>query len=222
MYVIIVGGGRTVYFVARQFVGKGYQLAIISKNEDDCQLLARQFRRALILHGDGSDPRVIEDAGAHQADVLLALTPHDQDNLIACQIAQQMFGVPRTVAVVNDPDNEAVFRQLGVTTVFSTSRILGMLIEEQTGFDEITNLFPVAEGRITVTEVPIRQGAPALARSLAELELPEGSLVAGIIRGDTVIVPRGGSTLERGDRVLLISRPEQIGDALRILVGEEV
>jgi trk system potassium uptake protein len=220
MRVILVGGGKTLYFLARQFIGKGYHVTIINDDPEDSLTLSRQLRRALVVHGDGSDPHILEEAGARQADVLLALTPHDQDNLIACQIVAQMFGVPRTIAMVNDPDNEEIFQKLGVTAVFSVSRILSALLEEQTGFEEITNLFALAEGRVTVTEINLGVDAPAADRSLLELNLPNGSLVVAIIRDGEVLVPGGTSRLQVGDRLVLVSQPAIYGDTLRSLVGD--
>lgn len=222
MNVILVGGGKTVYFLTRQFTAKGYNVAVVNDSEDDSRYLARQFPRVLVLHGDGSDAGILEDAGARQADALLALTPHDQDNLIACQVAQQLYGVPRTIAMVNDPDNEKLFSTLGVTTVFSATLLLAHLIEEQTGFDSIINLFPVAGGRITVTEVVLHDDAPSLNKTLRELEMPAESLIAGIIRNGETIVPSGHSRLLAGDRLVLISQPDNHASSLRTLVGKEV
>ena len=174
------------------------------------------------MHGDGSDPALLEAAGARRADVFLALTPHDEDNLIACQLAQSMFGLPRTMAVVNDPENEAIFQQLGINVAVSATRIITTLIEEQTTFDAITNLFPVAEGRIVVTEVRLDADAPALGKTLQSLMLPEGALVAGILRGETVIVPRGSTQLQQSDRLILVTQPDNYGEALRTLIGEDI
>ncbi len=220
MRVILIGGGKTVYFLAKQFISKGYHLTIVNRDPAEAKMLSRQIRATVIL-GEGSDPAVLEEAGARRADVVLSLTPHDPDNLVACQIARQMYGVPRTIALVNDPENEEIFCQLGVTVAFSATRIIAILIEEQAGFEDITNLIPVAEGRVNVTELALREGAPAADKSLQELNLPGDSLVACIIREGQVIVPQGSSRLQVGDRLILITLPENYGAVLRILVGEE-
>jgi trk system potassium uptake protein len=219
MHVIIIGRGKTVYFLAKQFASKGYQLTLINQDLAECRALSRHLK-ATVVHGDGSNPAILEEAGARQAEIVLALTPHDQDNLVTCQLAQRMYDVPRTVALVNDPDNEEVFRRLGITAAFSATRILLGLIEEQTGFEEITSLVPVAEGRVTVTELIVQPDAPAVGRSLQELQLPEGALIATIVRGDEVIIPKGGSRVLAGDRLILIGQPASYGDALRALTGE--
>jgi len=221
MRVILIGGNKTTYFLARTFASKGYHLAIVNKDPAEAKWLSERVK-ALVILGDGSDPAILEQAGARRADVVISLTPHDEDNLITCQIARQMYGVPRTMALVNDPDNEAIFTQLGITTAFSATRIIATLIEQQTALEDITHLVLAAEGRVNVTEVTLRSGAPAIGKSLYELALPEDSLVACIIRGEQVIVPRGPSRLQLADRLILIDLPENHGQMLRALMGQTI
>lgn len=220
MRMLIIGGGKTVYFLAKQFASRGYYTSIITRNEHEAREFSRQLE-AQVIHGDGSIPAILEDAGARRSNVVLALTPRDEDNLIACQLAQRMFGVPQTVALVNDPENESIFQQLGVTTAFSATRIIALLIEEQTGFEEVVNLLPAAGGRVHVTEVSLPDDAPAIGKQLQELPLPENSLIATVIRGDDVIIPGGKTRLEASDRVIVITEPATYGIVLRELAGDE-
>jgi trk system potassium uptake protein TrkA len=224
MRVLLIGGGETIetiYFLARLFAGRGYQVTIVNPHPSEAKMLSRQVNATVIL-GDGSDPAVLEEGGARRADVVLSLTPYDPDNLVACQIAQKMYGVPRTMALANDPENEAVFRQLGITEVFSATRVIGSLIEGQTVSDEITYLFPADEGRLNVTEVVLGEGAPAAGKTLQELVLPQDSLVACIIRDGQALVPRGENRLQVADRLLLITMPESQEELIRALAGQEV
>lgn len=220
MRVIIVGGGKTVYFLAKQFAAKGYHTSIINRNEHDAQRLSRHLE-ATVIRGDGSEPAVLESAGARQTDVVLAMTPHDQDNLITCQLAQRMYGVPRTIALVNDPESEPIFRQLGVTIAFSATQIIATLIEEQADFDEVINLIPAAGGRVNVTEVTLPDDAPAVGMQLRELRIPQNALIATIIRDEEVIIPGGASRLETDDRLIIITQPETYADTIRALTGDE-
>ncbi len=221
MRVILIGGGETIetiYFLSRLFVRRGYRVTVVNPYPDEAQMLSRQVKATVIV-GDGSDPAVLEEAGARRADVVLSLTPHDPDNLVACQIAQRLYSVPRTMALVNDPDNEEIFRQLGISEVFSATRVIGSLIEGQTVFDEITHLFPADEGRLHVSEVVLDEQAPAAGKSLAELDLPEDSLVAAIVRNGQVIVPGGQDRLQVADRLILIGLPENQEEVFRLLAG---
>lgn len=221
MRVILIGGGETfdtLYYVARHLESKGYQLTIVTPYPDEAKTLSQRLE-ATVLLGNGSDPAVLEQAGARRADVVLSLTAHDPDNLVACQIAHRLYGVPRTVALTNDPDNESVFRRLGISTVFAPARIIGRLIEAQTSFEQIASLTAVAEGRVHVTEVVLQEDAPAVGKTVAELGIPYDCLVATILRGGEVIVPRGDQRLQVGDRLIVITLPESQGTAIRILTG---
>lgn len=221
MNVILIGGGKTTYFLARQFIGQGHRVTIINRNPAEAKQLSEQVS-ALVLLGDGSDSTLLEEAGARRAEVVVALTPHDQDNLVACQLARQLFGVPRTVALVNDPENEALFVELGVSVAFSATQVIANLIEQKLGFEEITNLTLAAEGRVSITEVILRPGVPAVDHTVQELDLPENSLIACIVREGQVIVPRGNSLLYVADRLILVTLPHSHGQTLRALLGPEV
>lgn len=220
MRVIVVGRGKLVYFLARHFSGKRYHVTIVNQDEDESVVLARRLKATVML-GDGSDPAVLEEAGARRADVVLSVTHSDEENLAVCQIAHKMFQVPRTVALINDPENEEVFRKLGVSLAFSPTQIIARILEERAGFEEIASLFPVAEGEISVSEVLLRPDAPSAGRRLQELGLPEGALIGGIVRDGRAVIPRGGTALQGGDRLILIARSQDYEGVLRLLTGEE-
>jgi len=218
MKVLIIGGGKTLYFLCRKFTAKGYEVVIINRKMEECVLLARQLS-ATVVCGDGSDAEILREAGAMGADAVLAITPHDQDNLVACQLASLKFGVPRVVALANDPDNAEVFEKLGVSS-FSTTHILGSLIEQRASLEQIVNLLPVGEGRVNVTEIMIEADSPVAGRHLKEIALPENALVAVVIRDNQPIVPRGENDLLAGDRVVLITLPENHGPVLKSFTRE--
>jgi len=218
MRILIVGGGKTVYFLARSFLAKGHAVTVINRDPEECVRLASRLN-VTVVQGDGSDPAILEEAGAHVADAALAATPNGEDNLAICQLAGREFGVPRAVALVNDPDNEEVFRALGVKA-FATTRMVASLIEQHAALDEITNLVPVGEGKVNITEVALRPEAPVIGRTLGELGFPDGALVAVILRGEEAIVPRGSTEVRAGDRLVLITLPENHGRVLRLVTGE--
>lgn len=217
-HILVVGGGRLVYFVCRALIAKGHTVTVINRRQAECVWLARRLR-ALVVHGDGSRPQTLEEAGAGSADAVLAVTPNDEDNLVICQLAAVRFGVPRTLASVSDPDHEEVFAQLGVTAV-ATTRILASLIEQRIGFDQIVNLLPVGEGKANVTEVTLTDQCPVVGQSLSQVPLPADSLVALILRRGEAVVPRGPTVLERGDRLIVITLPANHGQVIRMLTGE--
>jgi len=193
MKVLIVGGGKPLYFLCRNFTAKGYEVVIINRNKNECVQLARQLR-AVVVCGDGSDAQVLKEAGALGADAVLAITPNDQDNLIICQLASLKFGVPRAVALANDPDNAEVFEKLGVSA-FSTTHIVGSLIEQRASLEQIINLLPVGEGLVNVTEIVLDADSPVAGKVLKDIDLPDNALIAVVIRDNQPIVPRGANDL---------------------------
>lgn len=218
MKVIIVGSGMTVYFLCRNFASKGYDVVIVNRNREECTLLAHQLS-ATVICGDGSDAGTLQDAGAMGADAVLAITPNDQDNLVICQLAALKFGVPKTIALANDPDNADVFEKLGVSS-FSTTQIVGNLIEQRASLEQIVNMLPVGEGRVNVTEIVVSNDSPVAGKVLKEIKLPENALVAVIIRNGRPIIPRGFNNVLPNDRLVLITLPENHGPVLRVFTGE--
>jgi trk system potassium uptake protein TrkA len=217
--VIIVGGGKLVYFLGRLFISSGCAVSVINRDAGDSREIARELK-ALVIAGDGSDPRRLEEAQAMRADAVVAVTPSDADNLAICQIARRRFEVPRTVALVNDPDNENVFKQLGVTSVFNQTKMISSLIQQEVSLQDIVSLLPLKEGKVNATEITIRKEHRCESKSLSEISLPKGTLLSVILRGDSVIIPRGDTKLLAGDKAILLSTPQSQGPAIRTLTGE--
>lgn len=219
MNILIVGGEKLVYFISRLFFSKGHTVTVINRDQRECTRLARRLK-STIVYGDGSDLTILEEAGARSADAVLAATPNDEDNLVICQLASFHFGVPRTLALVNDPDNEEVFQKLQITSALSITKVVASLIEQRTEFDDIINLFPIGEGKLNITEVSLQETSPVVGRTLLEVSLPENSLIASILRNGEPIVPRGPTELLAGDRLILITLPENHGRVLKKLTGD--
>ena len=219
MKIILIGGSKLAYFLAKQFASKNYYTTIINEDLEEAKTLSRTLK-ATVIHGQGSDPATLGEAGALQADVVLSLTTHDEDNLIACQIAQKEYGVPRTIALVNDPENQQIFEKLGITVAFSATQIIASLIEQQTASSDIQNLLPIAEGKVNVTEIALEQDNPAVNKTIDELQLPNGTLIACILRKGEVIVPNGENSLQALDRLIVIGQPESYGQLMRLLCNE--
>jgi trk system potassium uptake protein TrkA len=220
MKVIIIGGSKVVYFLAKTFLAKGYHVTIINSNGDDCEWFAKRLK-ATVICGNGYEEKFQEEAGTGEADCLIAMTATDEDNLIACQIADRKFGVPKILAFVNNPENVEIFKKLGVKIALSTVEIVSKIIEEKIEFEEITNLIPLAEGKINVTEVELTNKSPVLGKPLKDIDFPKGALLACVIRKDMPIIPRGFTVLEESDRLVLITMPDEYEEALRLLTGEK-
>lgn len=220
MQIIIVGGGKVVYHLAKIFHTKGYNTAIINRDKEYCEYLARKLN-ALVIHGDGSDPDAMQDAEASKADAILALTENDPDNLFICQMAQKKFDIPGTFAVINNPDNESIFKKLGIKTIFNTTKLLSILIEQQVETAEINNLLTIEEGRVSISQIILKEDSPVLNKTLIEIDLPEDIVLGSIIRDKEVLIPRGNTKLLPGDKVLVVTLVENQSEAFTALTGEK-
>jgi trk system potassium uptake protein len=221
MRVIIVGQSKTIYFLAREFASQGYAATIICNDRAKAMEFSRQLPKATVMYGDGTSARVLREAEANQADVLVALQEADQDNLVTCQLGKHLFDIPRTITLINDPEHEEVFQKLGVSVALSAAKILGQMIREQVSFEEIQNLLSLEGGLVTVSELILPPSSPVVGKTLAQLSLPSETLIAAIIRGDIVIIPRGTAVLQAADKLLLVAKSATQGELLRRLTGHE-
>ncbi|MEW6753718.1 MAG: TrkA family potassium uptake protein [Candidatus Latescibacterota bacterium] len=218
MRTLIAGQGSLLYFLCRSFASAGHAVTVVNPDRQECMGLAERLRIA-VVHGDATRPAVLADAGVRQADIALAATPRDPDNLVVCQLAGLHFGVPRVLALVDDPDNEAVFRELGVEA-FSLTRTLVSLIEQQATLDQIASFVPVGQGKVNLTEVVLAADSPLAGRRLDQARVPQEMLVACLVRDGRALIPRGTTALQAGDRVIVISLPESHGRAIQAITGQ--
>jgi trk system potassium uptake protein TrkA len=218
MNIIIVGGGKKIHFLTKSFISKGYNVTIVNDDYDYCKKLDK-MHDAKIVYGDGTKPYILEDAGIAYCNMIIALTPKDPDNLVICQIAQKMYDVKKTFTIVSDPQNIDIFKKLGIDTVISTSDIISSLIEQRVTIDDINNLMPIEEGKISIMEVDINPDNPIIGQALSDVKLPEESIVGCIIRGDSAVIPRGNTKIIESDRLIILSLPGTQSEVLRVIRG---
>jgi len=218
MNIIIVGGGKKIHFLTKSFVSKGYNVTIVNDDYDYCKKLDK-MHDANIVYGDGTKPYILEDAGIAYCHMIIALTPKDPDNLVICQIAEKMYNVKKTFTIVSDPQNIDIFKKLGIDTVISTSDIISSLIEQRVTIDDINNLVPMEEGKITIMEVDINPDNPIIGHALSDVKLPEESIIGCIIRGDSAVIPRGNTRIAESDRLIILSLPGIQSEVLKVIRG---
>jgi trk system potassium uptake protein len=162
---------------------------------------------------------VLEESSANRARVFVAATGSDQDNLIACQVAKKVFGVPKTVARASNPKNESVMAQLGVDSIVSTTAIIQPVIERELPTVRIKTLLSFQDGAYQILEYPVDANAPAANRQLRDIDLPLESNLIAILRGQTTVVPRGETTLNEGDVIVALVKSEQEAQLRAALLG---
>jgi trk system potassium uptake protein TrkA len=220
--VSIAGGGVVGRSIARDLVRNGHDVLIV---ESDAVLVARQSAAedqtgTRWIAGDACEVSTLLDAGFGEADVVVAATGDDEDNLVVSLLSKQEFAVPRVIARVNHPENEWLFNETwGVDVSVSTPHLMTALVEEALSVGTLVRLLHFAEGRAGLVEVTLADASPAAGCSIADLGMPRDSSIVAIIRNRKVIVPRGDTDLVAGDEVIVLIAEDAEDRVRHILVG---
>ena len=217
-YVIIVGGGLVGYYLARALLQSGHEATIIERNPDTYEIVSHQIDCPVVL-GDGSTTAVLERAGASRANVLCAVTNHDQDNLITCQMAKFRFGVPKTVARVKNPKNEMVMRRLGVDITVSSTAIITNIIESEVPASPVLTLASLGSCGAAIQEYRLNAHSPAAGKKPRQVQLPPKCSLIGILRRGELLISMDSTVLESGDTVLAVVAQTLESAVRKILLG---
>ncbi|MSO18966.1 MAG: hypothetical protein EXQ56_00640 [Acidobacteria bacterium] len=217
-YAIIMGGGRVGYFLGRTLLEEGHEICMLENNPETFTLVSTQLE-CPILQGDGSSYHILEKAGAARADLFIAVTNHDQDNLIGCEVAKREFGVPKTISRVKNPKNEWIMQQLGVDVTVSSTAIISNLIESELPIHKIRTLLNLRVGGLEIMEYALDATSPAVGHQLKELTMPPNCSIVTILRGNTAVVPRGDTAFESGDMVLTLTDMADEPALRKLLLG---
>ena len=224
MYIVIAGGGKIGEYLASVLLGSGNDVAVIEENLQTADHLSIVLEgRYLVIHGDGCDSKYQEDAGIRKADVFVATTGQDDDNLVSCEIAQRVFNVPRCIARVNNPKNLRIFREVGIESVSSTT-LIANLIEEETLLGSVSVASSLTHGNVVLTEitVPRMRYHSNEAGILAEsVPMPENSLIAAVSPrdDDNVEVVGEETVLYPGDKAIVVADTEVLDEVRSLFKG---
>ena len=205
MNVIVIGGGKVGFYLCKTLLEHGHQPLIIEKNKRTCEYASTQLDIPTI-NADGSTIEALTAANASLSDAVIAVTGLDQDNLISCQLAKEIFHVPKTVARVNNPKNAAVMKKLGVDIPISSTDNIARLLEREVDTARIKALLSLNRGEAPLTELQIPDNSPPSGKRPFELDIPEDAVLAAIFRDDKLIIPRGNAQIMSGDKVLVIAK----------------
>jgi trk system potassium uptake protein TrkA len=217
MRVVIAGAGSVGRSIARELLHNGHQVLLIDKDVDDVQ--ARLVPAATWLLADACEISSLHEAGLAECDVVVAATGDDKANLVLSLLAKTEFGVPRTVARVNNPKNEWMFDEAwGVDVAVSTPRLMTALVEEAVSIGDLVRIFTFGQGQSTMVELTLPENSPFAGKRVGDVPWPDDSVLVGIIREDHPIAPSRDDSLEAHDELLFLATPE-IEDALEAMLS---
>ena len=207
MYIIIVGGGKVGYYLAKTLAPEKHRIVLIEEDFQLCEKIAFELidLGVNLIHGDGTDVNFLKDAEIEKADMLIAVTGHDQSNLVACQLAKTYFGVARTIARVNNPKNINVFRQLGVDSVVSSTAHIAEIIEQEVDWTGVNRMLSEKVGDVRIREFQVAEASASAGKKVEALDIPKGTILISVIRDKEAIIPNGQTQLFAGDTVIALT-----------------
>ena len=203
MYIVIVGAGKVGWNLARELLDRRNEVMVIESNASRYATVEEELEHA-VQYGDGSELWVLERAGIERADMVIAVTGDDEDNILICQVAREKYGVERVISRCNNPRNLEHFELLGVRPAVSATDLILRLIEHEVPRYGLLHLLDLPQERLEIIEVEVAEGSPAAGTLVRDLGLPEGSLAISILRDGSGFVPSADSVIEAGDEVLLV------------------
>ncbi len=216
MYILIAGGGKVGANLAATLLAAGHEVTLVDHNHERYELLEQRFG-AVARYGDACELQVLERAGVERAELLVAVTGDDEDNLIVCQVARDKYGVPKVIARANDPRNQPHYDMLGITLTVSATATILALVEHELPQHELITLLDLRRENLEIVEFAIAPGSPFDGRKVRDLNVPDGSRLISVSRGGTSQIAGGDTELFAGDLVLAILKPGVEEDFRRVL-----
>lgn len=208
MYIIIVGGGSIGYHLSRELLKEGHEVLVLDKDPAKCERFEDDLG-SVCMRGDGCEVATLAEAGVSRADVFIAVTNEDEDNLVACQVAKHKFNVPRTIARVSNPKNEQIFRKLGIDCTIAVTNLIMKHIEEEIPAHPLAHLLTLMGEGNEIVEIIISENSKAIHKSMKELKIPRDSILALLIRsGQKPLIPTLDTVFEENDKIIALTSLE--------------
>jgi trk system potassium uptake protein TrkA len=217
MFVIIVGGGQIGSYLASLLLKEGHRIKLIETRQELTERLEKEFGDRVTL-GSGTNPKLLEGAGIRNADVVAAVTGADETNLVVANLARFEFGVPRVIGRVNNPRNAWLFTsEMGVDVALNQADLMGRMILEEMSLGDMMTLLKLRKGQFSLVEEKVDPDAVVVGIALHDIQFPDHSVLAAVIRKGELIMPRGDTVLQASDEILAIVHASQVKDLARLL-----
>jgi trk system potassium uptake protein TrkA len=219
VFIVVVGGGKLGTYVAKALLEEKHEVVVIEKDEKKAARLCQFLNCEIARVGDGCDPGVLEEAGVSRADVVIADTGDDEDNLVICLVTKKKFSRPRTIARVNNPKNKQIFEELGIDSVVSGTEIVLSIVQQEVNVREIAPLMSFRGGNLELVRLAVPGNSPADGKRISDLHLPRHCVIVALEREGDVIVPDGETSIRAGDAMLIVMQPGATKELRNQLVG---
>lgn len=218
MYVIVAGGGKVGFYLAKELVDHGHEALVIEWDRRRAAEIEDQLG-AIVTAGDATEARVLGEAGAERADLVVAVTGDDEDNLVICQVAKARFHCSRVIARINNPKNAQIFHRLGIDDTVSATDVILSVIEQELPRQHLVPLLRLRYTDVEVVEAIVPEGSLVAGRRLRDVALPSPCTVAVIIRDSSVIFPQPDTAVLVGDALVAFTTSENEAPLRKALLG---
>lgn len=211
MNVLIVGGGQVGSYLASLLIGSGHQVKVVESRAKQLQNLSRDLPEGTVVSGEFTNPVVLESAGIHKADVVVAVTPTDEENLVVSTLARFEFGVPRVIARANNPKNSWMFTpEMGVDVGLTEADLMAHVVEDEMSLGDMMTLLKLHKGEYSLVKEEVHPTSAVVGKALKDLSLPSECVLVAVIRNTELVIPHGSTVLLANDEILAITHASQI------------
>jgi trk system potassium uptake protein TrkA len=221
MYIIIVGGGSIGYHLCKELLKAGHEVLVLDKDTAKCDKFEDEMG-SVCMRGDGCEVSALSEAGTGRADVFIAVTNEDEDNLVSCQVAKHKFHVPKTIARVSNPENESIFKKLGIDCTIAVTDLIMRHIEEEIPSHPLAHLLTMSTEGTELVEIIVGEPSTVIGKALKELEIPKDSIIALLIRnGQQPRIPTPDTVFNIKDRIIALTTKESEEKLRSIFIAKE-
>lgn len=220
MFVVIVGGGKVGSYLARMLREANHEVTLVEQRREQCAKLAEEVDTTIVC-GDGCEPYILDEARLSKADAAVAVTGHDEDNLVVCLLSKYEYEVPLTIARINNPKNEWLFtKRFGVDIPVSNTQMIAKLLQEEVTIGDLVTLLKMRKGDVALVELTLPEGCVAVGQEIRNLQLPPDSVLVSVIRDDQVLIPKGSTVLQADDEILAVTSVASEPKLAECLIGK--
>lgn len=218
MYIIIAGGGKVGYYLAKELLADGHEILVIEKDYKSAAQIGIELGEGSVMRGMADEAATLERAGTNRADLVIAVTGDDEDNLVICQVARLRYKVPRTIARVNNPKNEELFQRLGIDITVSSTKLILSLIEQELPSRPFIPLVNLRSAGMEIIELNVLTNSPIIGKRLDQINLPPGTTLSLIIRDCQPVLPSPDTVIQPDDKLIgftPIADQDKVAEAVR-------
>jgi trk system potassium uptake protein TrkA len=209
MKVIIIGGGQVGSYLASLLLAHNHEVRVIENRERVFNKLEKELPQEVLIFGSGSDPALLEKAGIDSADVVAAVSGADEVNLVVSTLAKMEFGVSKVVARVNNPKNAWLFNSgMGVDVGVNQADLMAHFVVEEMNMKDMFTIMKMKRGNCAIVQLQVHQDGKSVNKMLKDLQIPKGMLIIAILRGESLIIPKGDTQILADDDILAITNDD--------------